>query len=237
MAENAGGVHCLKYGLTVHNLLALKLLTIDGELLTLGGAGLDSAGYDLLAVVTGSEGLLGVIVEVTLKLLPMPETASTLLAVFNDIEQAGAAVAAIIGAGLLPAGLEMMDNLAIRAAEAFIHAGYPVDAAALVLCEMDGMACTGIRRLWRGRVTILFERAVRLMCIWRRAKQSVKSFGRDARRHFRQSGACRRIIIVWTVRFREGGWLKYCAVSRRYRKSLVSLWRMYFMPATAICIL
>ena len=140
VAENAGGVHCLKYGLTVHNLLALKLLTVEGELITLGGAGLDCAGYDLLAVLTGSEGLLGVIVEITLKLLPLPETASTLLAVFADIEQAGEAVAAIIGAGLLPAGLEMMDNLAIRAAEAFVHAGYPVEAAALVLCEMDGMA-------------------------------------------------------------------------------------------------
>jgi glycolate oxidase len=140
VAENAGGVHCLKYGLTVHNLLALKLLTVEGELITLGGAGLDCAGYDLLAVLTGSEGLLGVIVEITLKLLPLPETASTLLAVFADIEQAGEAVTAIIGAGLLPAGLEMMDNLAIRAAEAFVHAGYPVEAAALVLCEMDGMA-------------------------------------------------------------------------------------------------
>jgi len=155
VAENAGGVHCLKYGLTVHNLLALKLLTVEGELITLGGAGLDCAGYDLLAVLTGSEGLLGVIVEITLKLLPLPETASTLLAVFADIEQAGEAVTAIIGAGLLPAGLEMMDNLAIRAAEAFVHAGYPVEAAALVLCEMDGMAIQVAADLARAQV-ILF---------------------------------------------------------------------------------
>lgn len=140
IAENSGGVHCLKYGLTVNNILSLQFLTIDGDLLTLGGAGLDSAGYDLLAIVTGSEGLLGIVVEATLKLLPMPETASTLLATFNSIEQAGAAVAGIISAGLIPAGLEMMDNLSIRAAEAFIHAGYPTDAAALLLCEMDGLA-------------------------------------------------------------------------------------------------
>lgn len=140
IAENSGGVHCLKYGLTVNNILSLQMLTIDGDLLTLGGAGLDSAGYDLLAIVTGSEGLLGIVVEATLKLLPIPETASTLLATFNSIEQAGAAVAGIISAGLIPAGLEMMDNLAIRAAEAFIHAGYPVDAAALLLCEMDGIS-------------------------------------------------------------------------------------------------
>ena len=160
VAENAGGVHCLKYGLTVHNLLALKLLTVEGELITLGGAGLDSAGYDLLAVVTGSEGLLGVIVEVTLKLLPLPETASTLLAVFNDIEQAGEAVAAIISAGLLPAGLEMMDNLAIRAAEAFVHAGYPVEAAALVLCEMDGMAAQVAADLARAQAILFANGAI-----------------------------------------------------------------------------
>jgi glycolate oxidase len=140
IAENSGGVHCLKYGLTVNNILSLQMLTIDGDLVTLGGAGLESSGYDLLALVTGSEGLLGIVVEATLKLLPIPETASTLLAIFTSIEQAGAAVAAIISDGLIPAGLEMMDSLAIQAAEAFIHAGYPVDAAALLLCEMDGMS-------------------------------------------------------------------------------------------------
>ena len=138
IAENAGGVHCLKYGLTTHNLLGVKLLTVEGDLLELGSTGLDGPGYDLLALVTGSEGLLGVIVEATLKLLPVAETAQVLLAVFDSVEQAGAAVAAIIGAGLVPAGLEMMDNPSIRATEAFVHAGYPTDAAALVLCEMDG---------------------------------------------------------------------------------------------------
>lgn len=140
IAENSGGVHCLKYGLTTNNILSLQMLTIDGDLVTLGGAGLDSSGYDLLAIITGSEGLLGIVVEATLKLLPIPETASTLLAIFTSIEQAGTAVAAIISDGLIPAGLEMMDSLAIQAAEAFIHAGYPVDAAALLLCEMDGMS-------------------------------------------------------------------------------------------------
>ncbi len=140
IAENAGGVHCLKYGLTVHNLIGLKLLTVKGELIELGSGGLDGPGYDLLALMTGSEGLLGVIVEATLKLLPLAATARTLLAAFGTVEQAGAAVVEIIGAGLVPAGLEMMDNLIIRATEDFIHAGYPVDAAAIILCEMDGMA-------------------------------------------------------------------------------------------------
>ncbi len=138
VAENSGGVHCLKYGLTVHNILALKVFTINGEMLELGGAGLDAAGYDLMALMTGSEGLLGVIVEVTVKLLPIPEMAQVLMASFSSVESAGEAVAAIIGAGVIPAGLEMMDNPAIRAAEDFVRVGYPVDAAALVLCELDG---------------------------------------------------------------------------------------------------
>jgi glycolate oxidase len=138
VAENSGGVHCLKYGLTVHNVLALKVLTIDGELLELGSSALDSPGYDLLALMTGSEGLLGIVVEVTVKLLVKPERAQVVLAAFDSVETAGAAVAKIIGAGLLPAGLEMMDNLSIRAAEDFVHAGYPVDAAAILLCELDG---------------------------------------------------------------------------------------------------
>jgi glycolate oxidase len=138
VAENAGGVHCLKYGLTVHNILQITFVTIEGELITVGGSGLDGPGYDLLALLTGSEGMLGVIVEVTVKLIPKPERAQVILASFKQVEWAGNAVAAIIAAGIIPAGLEMMDNPAIRAAEAFVHAGYPVDAAAILLCELDG---------------------------------------------------------------------------------------------------
>ncbi|MEN8176958.1 MAG: FAD-linked oxidase C-terminal domain-containing protein, partial [Pseudomonadota bacterium] len=138
VAENSGGVHCLKYGLTVHNIQQLKLLTIDGELLEIGGEGLDVPGYDLLALMTGSEGMLGVIVEVTVKLLPKPERAQVLLAAFDDVVKAGAAVGDIIAAGIIPAGLEMMDRLAIQAAEDFVHAGYPRDAEAILLCELDG---------------------------------------------------------------------------------------------------
>jgi glycolate oxidase len=138
VAENSGGVHCLKYGLTVHNIQQLKIITIDGELLTIGGSGLDSAGYDLLALLTGSEGMLGVIVEVTVKLLPKPERAQVLLAAFDDVVTAGEAVGNIIAAGIIPGGLEMMDRLAIKAAEEFVHAGYPLDAEAILLCELDG---------------------------------------------------------------------------------------------------
>jgi glycolate oxidase len=138
VAENAGGVHCLKYGLTVHNILELQLITVDGELITIGGLAPDAPGYDLLALLTGSEGMLGVIVEVCVKLLPRPERAQVVLAAFSDIETAGSAVGAVIAAGIVPAGLEMMDNPAIRAAEDFVHANYPTDAAAILLCELDG---------------------------------------------------------------------------------------------------
>ncbi|MGB0867210.1 MAG: FAD-binding protein, partial [Granulosicoccaceae bacterium] len=140
VAENAGGVHCLKYGLTVHNVVQVKVVTIDGELLSIGGLSLDTPGYDLLALMHGSEGLLAVVVEVTVKLLPSPPVAKVLLAAFDDVQKAGDTVAAIIGAGIIPAGLEMMDSAAIVAAEAFAKCGYPTDAAALFLCELDGSA-------------------------------------------------------------------------------------------------
>ncbi len=138
VAENAGGVHCLKYGLTVHNVLRVRALTMDGEVLELGSEALDAPGYDLLALITGSEGLLAVITEITVKLLPKPQRAQVALAAFDSIEQAGAAVAAIIAAGIVPAGLEMMDHLSTQAAEAFVHAGYPLNAQAILLCELDG---------------------------------------------------------------------------------------------------
>lgn len=139
VAENSGGVHCLKYGLTVHNILRLKVVSADGSLLTIGSESQDSPGYDLLALMTGSEGMLGVVVEVLVKLLPIPPVARVLMAAFDDVEKAGKAVAAIIGAGIIPAGLEMMDNPAICAAEDFVHAGYPKDAEAILLCELDGI--------------------------------------------------------------------------------------------------
>ena len=138
VAENSGGVHCLKYGLTVHNIIELKVVTVEGELLVLGSGAPDSPGYDLLALMTGSEGLLGVIVEATAKLLPRPERAQVMLAAFDEVEKAAEAVGAIISAGIIPAGLEMMDRLAIAAAEAFAHAGYPIGAEAILLCELDG---------------------------------------------------------------------------------------------------
>ena len=138
VAENSGGLHCLKYGLTVHNILELQVVTVDGELVQIGSNALDAPGYDLLALMTGSEGLLGVIVEVTVKLLPKPECANVVLGAFDEVETAGAAVGNIIAAGIIPGGLELMDNFAIRATNDFCQAGYPTDAAAILLCELDG---------------------------------------------------------------------------------------------------
>jgi len=138
VAENAGGVHCLKYGLTVHNILAVEMLTIDGERLELGGDAPDVPGYDLLALVIGSEGMLGVVTEITVKLLPLPSCARVLLGAFDSIPAAGDAVSRIIAAGITPGGLEMMDGPAIQAAEDFVQAGYPTSAAAILLCELDG---------------------------------------------------------------------------------------------------
>jgi glycolate oxidase len=140
VAENSGGVHCLKYGLTVHNVLAVRGFTIAGEAVELGSEAPDAPGYDLLALVTGSEGMLAVITEVTVRLIPEPEAARVILASFADVERAGEAVAAVIAAGIIPAGLEMMDQPATRAVEEFVHAGYDLDAKAILICESDGTA-------------------------------------------------------------------------------------------------
>jgi len=201
VAENAGGVHCLKYGLTVHNIQALTLVTPDGEILELGGAGLDAPGYDLLALATGSEGMLGVVVEVTVRLLPRPETARVVLAAFDDVGHAAAAVGDIIGAGILPAGLEMMDRLAIRAAEDYVHAGYPLDAQAILLCEVDGGAAevdahvAAVTRLVTARGATLVrasrDEAERAM-FWKGRKAAFPAVGRIAPDYYCMDGTIPR---------------------------------------------
>ena len=138
VAENAGGVHCLKYGLTVHNVRRVRAITIEGEVIEVGGDALDAAGYDLLALLHGSEGLLAVMTEITVKLCPKPQVAQVALAAFPTIEAAGAAVGDVIATGIIPGGLEMMDQPATRAVEQFVHANYPLDAAAVLLVEADG---------------------------------------------------------------------------------------------------
>ena len=138
VAENSGGVHCLKYGLTVHNVLKVRGFTVEGEPVTFGADALDAAGLDLLAVMVGSEGMLAVALEVTVKLVPKPQLARCIMASFDDVRKAGDAVAAIIAAGIIPAGLEMMDKPMTAAVEDFVRAGYDLEAAAILLCESDG---------------------------------------------------------------------------------------------------
>jgi glycolate oxidase len=140
VAENSGGVHSLKYGLTANNVLGVEMVLMNGEVVRLGGKHLDSEGYDLLGLMTGSEGLLGVVTEVTVRILRKPETARALLIGFPTSEQGGQCVADIIGAGIIPGGMEMMDRPAISAAEAFVHAGYPLEVEALLIVELDGPA-------------------------------------------------------------------------------------------------
>lgn len=140
VAENSGGVHCLKYGLTVHNVLRVRMVTIDGDVIELGNGALDAPGLDLLAVFIGSEGMLGVVTEVTVKLVPKPQLAQVIMASFDDVVKGGNAVANVIAAGIIPAGLEMMDKTSSRMVEPFVNAGYDIDAAAILLCESDGTA-------------------------------------------------------------------------------------------------
>ncbi len=139
VAENSGGVHCLKYGLTVHNVLRVRMVTMAGEIIELGSAALDAPGLDLLAVCIGSEGMLGVVTEVTVKLIPKPQLARVIMASFDDVVKSGDAVASVIAAGIIPAGLEMMDKTSSRMVEPFVQAGYDIDAAAILLCESDGI--------------------------------------------------------------------------------------------------
>jgi glycolate oxidase len=140
VAENSGGVHCLKYGLTVHNVLRVRAVLMNGDVVEIGNHGLDAPGYDLLALTIGSEGMLAIVTEVTVKLVPKPELAQVIMASFDDVMKAGEAVAAVIAAGIIPAGLEMMDKPATAAVEPYVKAGYDLNAEAILLCESDGTA-------------------------------------------------------------------------------------------------
>ena len=157
VAENSGGVHCLKYGLTTNNVLGVELVLMTGEVVRLGGKHLDAAGYDLLGIIVGSEGLVGVVTEVTVRILPKPEAARALLVGFATVEAGGQCVADIIGAGIIPAGMEMMDRPAIHAAEAFVGAGYPLDVEALLIIELDGPEAECDHLL--GEITVIAERS------------------------------------------------------------------------------
>ena len=205
VAENAGGVHCLKYGLTVHNIIKLEVITMQGEHLTIGSDALDSPGYDLLALMTGSEGLLGIITEITVKLLPKPEAANVMLASFDDVATAGQAVSNVIAEGILPAGLELMDNAAIRAADDFVNAGYPRDAAAILLCEIDGSAAEVADQLTQARQVLLDSGATEIRVardeqqratFWAGRKAAFPAVGRLAPDYYCMDGTIPRYRIA-----------------------------------------
>ncbi len=218
VAENSGGVHCLKYGLTLHNVLRVRGLTAAGEIVEFGSDALDSPGYDLLALTIGSEGLLVVVTEVTLRLLPRPAVARVLMASFDDAERAGNAVAAVIAAGIIPAGLEMMDRAAILAVEEFAHAGYDTDAAAVLLCESDGTEeevgeeirkVTGVlEREGASRIVVSHDEAERLR-IWSGRKAAFPAVGRISPDYYCMDGTIPRSRLGEVLRFIAGLQEKY----------------------------
>ncbi|MGH8687363.1 MAG: FAD-linked oxidase C-terminal domain-containing protein [Burkholderiales bacterium] len=210
VAENSGGVHCLKYGLTVHNVLRVRGFAMDGEPLEAGSEALDSPGLDLLALLIGSEGLLAVVTEITVKLLPRPPAARVVMASFDDVQKAGDAVAAVIAAGIIPAGLEMMDRPATRATEEFVGAGYDVDAAAILLCESDGLpeeveaevakVEDVFARAGATRLTVSTSEAERLR-FWSGRKAAFPAMGRISPDYYCMDGTIPRARLGEVLRF------------------------------------
>lgn len=200
-AENSGGVHCLKYGLTVHNMCSAEVITADGNPILIGSEAKDTQGFDLMAIMIGSEGMLGVVVEITLKLLPIPEIARVVMAGFPSVQKAGDAVSEVIARGIIPAGLEMMDNLAIKASEDFAHAGYPVECEALLLCELDGTrneveqhtktVANLFSRMEASSVRISNSEAERML-MWKGRKSAFPAMGRISADYYCMDGTIPR---------------------------------------------
>ncbi|HEX5092911.1 MAG TPA: FAD-linked oxidase C-terminal domain-containing protein [Burkholderiales bacterium] len=210
VAENSGGVHCLKYGLTVHNVMRVRGFTMDGEPVDFGSEALDAPGLDLLALMIGSEGLLAVATEITVKLLPRPPAARVVMASFDDVQKAGDAVAAVIAAGIVPAGLEMMDRPATRAAEEFVGAGYDLEAAAILLCESDGTpeeveeeiakVKAVLERAGATRLTVSQSEAERLR-FWSGRKAAFPAVGRISPDYYCMDGTIPRARLGEVLRF------------------------------------
>jgi glycolate oxidase len=225
VAENSGGVHCLKYGLTTNNVLGVELVLMDGEIVRLGGRQLDPAALDLLGIVVGSEGLLGVVTEVTVRILPKPETARVALIGFPTVESAASCVAHVIAAGIIPAGMEMMDRLAIRAAEAFVNVGYPLDVEALLIIEVDGPAAEcdhvieEIERIARsnGAVTLRVSlNEQERLTFWAGRKAAFPAVGRLAPDYYCMDGTIPRRRIAEVLR-------RVDEMSKQYRLSVANV--------------
>lgn len=213
VAENSGGVHCLKYGLTIHNVLKVRVVTLDGEIIELGSEAPDAPGPDLLSAFVGSEGMLGVVTEVTLRLLPKPALAKVIMASFDDVETAGQAVAAVIAAGIIPAGLEMMDQRATEMVEPFVKAGYDTSAKAILLCESDGTAVEVAEEI--ARMTEVFEGVgatriqvseteVERMRFWAGRKNAFPAAGRVSPDYYCMDGTIPRRHLARVLQAIEG---------------------------------
>ncbi|HET7193203.1 MAG TPA: FAD-linked oxidase C-terminal domain-containing protein [Pseudolabrys sp.] len=218
VAENSGGVHCLKYGMTTNNVLGCEMVLMTGEVLRVGGKHLDAAGYDLLGVITGSEGLLGVVTEVTVRILKKPETARALLVGFPSSEDAGECVSRIIGAGIIPGGMEIMDGPAIAAAEQFVHAGYPLDVEALLIVELDGPSAevdhliTRVEKIARGcrAVSCKASRSEKeRLLFWAGRKAAFPAVGRISPDYYCMDGTIPRAQLPLVLRRMKELSIKY----------------------------
>ncbi len=216
--ENSGGVHCLKYGLTLHNVLRVRAVLMNGDVVEFGGMAPDAPGLDLLAVLIGSEGMLGIVTEITVKLVPKPKLARVIMASFNDIEKGGNAVAAIIAAGIIPAGLEMMDRATTRAVEEFVHAGYDLDAEAILLCESDGTPEEVEEEIARMNAVLEKQGASRIQVsqneverlrFWSGRKNAFPAAGRIAADYYCMDGTIPRRHIATLLRRIKGMEEKY----------------------------
>ena len=216
--ENSGGVHCLKYGLTLHNVLRVRTVLMNGDIVEFGGMAPDAPGLDLLAVLIGSEGMLGIVTEITVKLVPKPKLARVIMASFDDIEKGGNAVAAIIAAGIIPAGLEMMDRATTRAVEDFVHAGYDLDAEAILLCESDGTPEEVEEEIARMNAVLEYQGASRIQVsqseaerlrFWSGRKNAFPAAGRIAADYYCMDGTIPRRHIATLLRRIKGMEGKY----------------------------
>ena len=233
IAENAGGVHCLKYGTTTNNLLGLQVVLSDGEIVDIGSAAMERSGYDLLALFTGSEGLLGVITGATLRILAKPESTRALMAVFDSVAAAGGAVAAIIGSGLVPAGMEIMDRLSIEAVEEFLGCGYPLGVESLLLVEVDGPAAEVDEQI--DAVMDLVRDAGSTQVSRADSPEERQRLWAGRKAAFRPWAASAPITTAWTAPSPAAGCPKCSNGSPSCRRPMVCAWPTSSTPATATC--
>lgn len=234
MAENSGGVHCLKYGLTLHNVLKVRGFTIEGEAIEFGSDALDSPGLDTLSIVLGSEGMLAITTEVTVKLVPKPQLARCIMASFDDIRRAGDAVAAVIAAGIIPAGLEMMDRPMTAAVEDYVHAGYDLTAEAILLCESDGTPAEVAEEIDR-MIAVLKQCGATAIAISRDEAERLK-FWSGRKMPFQLWAASARITCAWIRPYRVNVWQTSCWRSGRWSRNTSCVAPMCSTPAMATCI-